>query len=144
MIIKPLYNANNQPVTFSGLDSLADQSTVFSAVIDNTANLDLDALLSASFVTGSGTSATGTINIVVAASADGGTTFPTDPTACKLLGVINANVDGSTFVLDAASIAALYGGQLPPYFLIGIINNTGTTLGAGNRVFYQRTQTQLQ
>jgi hypothetical protein len=140
MQFKASYLGNNQSITFSGLNSLASGSTVFSSAIDNTTNLDLDALVSGSFTTNAaGTSSTGTISIIVAASADGGSTYATNVNNCKVLAVLTANANGTVYALDPASVAALYGGMLPSHFKIGVTNNTGAALnGSGNSMFYER------
>jgi len=141
---KAVYPANNQALTFSGLNSLANGSTVWSSAIDNTSNLDLDALVCVSLTTAAASvSSTGTYSVLIAASSDGGTTYNTNTSNAKLLGVVTANANSTVYILDPSSIAAMYGGQLPPFFKIGITNNTGQALASsGNSGFYVRIQTQ--
>ena len=140
MQFKPSYLGNNQALSFSGLNSLGSGSSVFSTAIDNTSNLDLDALISGSLKTNAaGTSSTGTITILVAASADGGTSYPTNVNNCKVLAVLTANANATAYVMDPTSVAALYGGMLPSHFKIGVVNNTGAALDASaNSMFYER------
>ena len=77
--IKPLYGSNNQTISFSGLDSLGNGSVVFSSAVDNSSNLYEDVLVAGSFVAASsGVSSTGTVAVLVAASTDGGTTYPSN------------------------------------------------------------------
>ena len=140
MQFKPSYIANNQAVTFSGLNSLASGSTVWSSAIDNTSNLDADHLMAGGFTTNAaGTSSTGTITILIAASVDGGSTYNTNVNNAKVLAVVTANANATVYNLDPSSIAAFFGGMLPPLYKIGVTNNTGAALsGSGNSMFYER------
>jgi hypothetical protein len=142
-VLKPLYVSNNNAAFFTGLGTLANGSIVWSTDIVNTSNLFLDILVAGKFTTGSsGVLATGTVNIVIAASADGGTTYTTIAANGKLLNIIAANSASTTFVLDSTSVANLYGGQLPEHFKIGIVNNSGAAFTSAS-VFYATEQTQV-
>jgi hypothetical protein len=143
---KPVYGSNNQSITFSGLDGLTNGSTVFSSAIDNTTNLYLDFLVGGKFKTNaSGTSSTGTISVLVAASSDGGSDYPSNVNNCAVLMIVTANANSTSYVLNASSVAALFGGNAPSLFKIGITNNTGAALdnaGGNNGCWYQGVQDQ--
>lgn len=135
---KPSYRANNQTITIT-LASLANGSVATSTALDNTSNFDSTIGIAGKFKTNaSGTSATGTISIAVAASADGGTTYPAVFANCKLVDVIQANANATTYHLNWANIAALFGGVLPSKFEILVQNNTGAALDstAGNHAMF--------
>jgi len=100
---------NNQAITVS-LASLTNGSAQQSAAIDNTTNLYFDAAVEIAIKTGaSGTAATGSVNVYAYGSADGGSHYtdgasgsnasftPTSPTNLKLIGVINAVANATTY-----------------------------------------------
>lgn len=131
---KPSYVSNANAITIT-LASLANGSVATSSAIDNTSNLYGTIGIAGKFKTGaSGVSATGTISIAVAASADGGTTYPTVFSNCRLVDVINAVANATTYNLNWSNIAALFGGVLPSKIEILVQNNTGAALDstAGN------------
>lgn len=136
---KPLYSGNNQSISFSDLNSLATGSSVFSGDIDNSSNLYGDFLVAGAFTAGSsGVSGTGTLLVIVAASVDGGSTYPSNVSDCKVIGVLNCASNGATPKLDPTSIAALYGGRTPQHFKVGVVNNSGVALASsGNSMSYQ-------
>jgi hypothetical protein len=154
---KLLYGSNNQTITCS-IASLANGSMQQSNVIDNTTNLFLDALVTVKSKTNAaGVSSTGTLNVYVYGTTDGGTTYtdgasgsdgaftPTSPTNLRLIGVLNANTNGASFIGGPFSVAAAFGGVLPAKWGIVIENKEGAALDstAGNHVIqYQGIQTQ--
>lgn len=130
---------NNQAITVS-LASLTTGSYQQSAAIDNTTNLYFDAGVELVVKTGaSGTSATGTINVYAYGSADGGSHYtdgatgsnasftPTSPTNLKLIGVINAVANATSYTGGPFSVAAGFG-YLPGKWGIVVQNNSGGTL----------------
>jgi hypothetical protein len=133
------------------LASLASAAYRQSTVIDNTTNLYLDAMVQLSIKTGStGTSATGTVSVYVYGSANTGTNYtdgasgsdaamtPTSPTNLKLIGIINAVANATTYTGNF-NVGAAFGGYLPGKWGIVIFNNTGhaldTTEGNHTKVF---------
>lgn len=143
MNVKPSYISTGNAVAFSGLGTLADGSTVFSSAIDNTTNLDVDHLLSGSFTTASsGVSSTGVVTVALTASVDGGTTYATVLTSCTLGQQVAANANGTAYACPAISVAAAFGGQLPPLYKVAVYNGTGAALTAGS-MFYCREGTTI-
>ena len=149
--IKSKYGSNNQSITCT-LASLTNTSVRSSAAIDNTANLYLDALVQVKIKTGgSGAASTGYINIYAYGTADGGTSYPdgtgtdtgitpTVPTNLRLIGVINAVANATTYISEPMSVASAFGGVLPDHWGIAIENQVGGTLDSteGNHAkFYQ-------
>jgi hypothetical protein len=132
---------NDQSITCT-LTSLTNGSYQQSAAIDNTSNLYLDAAVFVKIKTASSsTSSTGTVNVYAYGSADGGTTYtdgasgsnasmtPTSPTNLKLIGVINAVANSTTYYGGPFSVASAFG-YLPGKWGIVVLNNTGATLDA--------------
>jgi hypothetical protein len=132
--------------------SLASGSSRESAVVNNTGNQYLDTLVSLTFTIASGTPSSngGYVNIYANGSNDGtlwpiiqtstGTTYQTGqgdasvgalgiPTALRLIGsfglTTNSSASERTFRTEAYSVAAGFGGNLPPEFSIVIENQTG-------------------
>lgn len=152
------------------LASLADDNTNGlagreSTAVDNTSNLDLDHLLTGKIRTGTSPTANRTIEIWAYApiSMSGGTpTYPdvfdgTDSaeTATSRNVLVSALVLVATITTDSTSdrdyflrptsIANLFGGQLPPYWGIFVINRTGVALnstGSNHSLEYHRIQAQ--
>src|SRR3990172_867482 len=122
--IKAKFGTGNQGITVT-LASLADNGARESAAVDNTANLFLDALVMLKVKTGaSGTLSTGYIEVYAYGTSDGGTTYSdgatgsdaaitlTAPPNARLLGVINAVANATTYKSGPFSIAAAFGGIL--------------------------------
>jgi hypothetical protein len=143
--VKPSYPANTVTITIT-LASLTNGSIATSSAIDNTANFYGTIGIAGKFKTGaSGVSATGTITIAIAASADAGSNYPAFANA-QLVTVLQANANATTYVLGWQSVAALFGGVLPSHFEILVQNNTGATLDAtaGNHgMWYEAEQDTL-
>lgn len=130
---------NNQALTIS-LASLANSSYQQSAAVDNTTNQYFDANVEIAVKTNaSGTSATGTVNVYAYGSADGGSHYtdgcsgsnasftPTNPTNLKLIGVINAVANATTYTGGPFSVASAFG-YLPGKWGIVVGNFTGAAL----------------
>lgn len=153
--IKSLYGTNNQAITCT-ITSLANNGQRSSAAIDNTSNLFLDALVTVKIKTAAAsTSATGYVNVYAYGTTDGGTTYGggeanmgtdagvtlTSPPNIVLIGVLNAVANATTYVLNAKSIAAAFGGVLPDHWGIVVENKTAATLDASvGSAWYQGLQ----
>jgi len=147
---------NNQSITIS-LASLSSGSYQQSAAIDNTSNLYFDAGVQLAIKTASsGVSSTGTINVYAYGSANGGSNYtdgcsgsnasytPTSPTNLKLIGVINAVANSTTYTGGPFSVASAFG-YLPGKWGVVIGNNTGAALDSteGNHLkFFEGQQVQ--
>lgn len=123
------------------LASLANSGARQSDAIDNSTSLYTDILVSLKVKTGaSGTASTGTVNVYACASVDGGTTYTegagasdagitlTAPPNARLIGVINAVANATTYVGGPFSVAAAFGGVCPQRVVIVAENKTGGTL----------------
>ena len=154
--IKSLYGANNQAITCT-ITSLANTSKQLSTAIDNTTNLYLDALVQVKVKTNAAsTSSTGFINVYAYGTSDGGTdytdgvsgtngaaTLPNPPNS-RLLGVLTANANSTTYVGGPFSVAAAFGGVLPDHWGIIVDNESGNTLDASvGSAWYQGVQQQV-
>lgn len=134
------------------VDSLADGGYRCSAVVDNSANLYLDAQINLSIQVGA-VAADGTISIFAYGGADGTTiydgglngadetiTWGTTPSTSsvegfnqlKLLGVISVDTTDDNNDIEAmiGSVAAAFGGVLPARWGIVVLNETGVALHA--------------
>ncbi len=156
--IESKYGSNNQTITCT-ITSLANNGQRSSLAVDNTSNLFLDALVVVKIKTNaSGTSATGAVNVYAYGTADGGTTYGggesgmgtdagvtlSSPPQIRLIGVINAVANSVTYVMNAASVAAAFGGVLPDHWGIVIENKTSATLDASvGSSWYQGIQAQV-
>ena len=154
--IKGLYGTNNQSITCT-ITSLATNTMRQSTAVDNTTNLFLDVLVQAKVKTGaSGTTANGYIAVYVYGTADGGTDYTdgatgtdgsfsaTNPQNIKLIGIVNAIANATTYVGGPFSVAAAFGGVLPDHWGVIIENQTGGTLDASvGSVWYQGYQNQV-
>lgn len=144
-----LYGSSGQSITCT-ITSLANAGQRQSTVIDNSTNLYLDALVQVKIKTNAaGTSSTGTVNVYAYGSVDGGTTYGdtvtgtdgsvtlTSPPNLRLVGVINAVANATTYVSPLMSIASAFGGTLPQKWGICVENKTGATLDAsvGSAIF---------
>lgn len=119
-----------------------------SGTIDNTSDLDLDKLVSASFTVESAGLSAGEIRVSVYAMLDDSTwpdlfsagTEGTEGTATiadteirdhsliPLWSCITDTTASRVYTMPKRSIAALFGGVLPPKFAIFVSQSTGTTL----------------
>lgn len=139
--IKALYGTGNQAIACT-ITALANNGARSSAAIDNTATLYLDALVQLKVKTGaSGTTTTGAVYVYAYGTADGGTTYPegcgtdtgvtlTSPPNLRLIGVVNAVANATTYNSEPMSVAAAFGGVLPDHWGIVVENKTGGALDA--------------
>lgn len=132
--IKNKYGTNNQAVTCS-LASLGNGSAEQSTAIDNTTNL-FDAIIFFLKVKSgaSGTLSTGAVNVYIAGSADGGTTYAenagatdaaitlTVPPNARFVGSMNVVANATTYYKD------FYITDLPDHYVIIVENQTGHAL----------------
>lgn len=165
----PATTADTSVVTIT-LASLATSSTLLagreSTSIVNTTNLDLDHLLGGVITVGTTPTINTTIEVwcIAAREAASGTyTWPdvfdgTDSAEtitsagikqgiCRLIASIAVDATTSDRPYDFAptSIAALFGGWLPPSYVIFVTHNTGVNLnatGGNHEVHYHRIQSQ--
>lgn len=154
--IKSLYGTNNQAITCT-ITSLTSGSFRQSTAVDNTTNLFLDAFVQVKVKTGaSATNAAGYIQVFAYGSADGGTDYSdgvtgtdgaftaTNPPNLRLIGIINAVANSTTYVGGPFSVAAAFGGILPDHWGIVIDNESGSTLDASvGSVWYQGYSNQI-
>lgn len=140
-VISPLYGTSNQSISCT-LISLANAAQQCSAAISNTSTLYLEAMVSIGVATGnSGTAATGTVNVYAYGTVNGGTNYSdavpgtnssvtlTSPPNARLIGVLNAVANGTSYIGGPWSVAAAFGGNLPDHWGIIVENKTGATLG---------------
>ena len=127
------------------LASLASSATAGreSTFVENTTNRYLDALVVAKFALTTGTPANDkAIYLFAYGSIDDGTTYPdtvtgtdaaitmVDPTNLRLIGVINAVAQSTTYTGGPFSVATAFGGVLPERWGIVVRNFTGIALTA--------------
>lgn len=124
------------------LNSLANNSARQSAVVDNSTNKYLDALVGGTFKTATGTLASpGYINVYAYALTDGTNysggasgsdaayTLPTYK-QLVLLGTVYINTANVVENMSPKSVAAAFGGTLPQKWGIVVENQSGLTLDA--------------
>ena len=125
------------------LASLTNNSARQSTEIDNATNLYLDALIGGKITSGAAsTSSTGLVAIYAFASADDQTNRTenagasdaaitlTSPTNLRLVGIVNVVANATTYRFGPFSVAAAFGGILPKYWGIVVVNLSGGTLDA--------------
>lgn len=132
------YSGGLQAITFTSLTSLANAAACQSTKIDNTSNKYVDISLDLAFKLTTGTPGSdGVINVYLAGSIDG-TRFDYPATGSdasiaapnsttnnlKLAYVCKADVQSTTFSAPIASVAAFFGGVLPPYVAVIVENRT--------------------
>jgi hypothetical protein len=151
------YRASSN-LTVTNLHGIASSSTWLSGwtsgTIDNTSNLDLDVLVSAKFVAESSGLSAGEIRVYVYAMLDDSNwpdifssgTEGTEGTATlhdteirdalPVLFIVTTDTSASRpYPMISKSIAALFGGQMPPKCALFVAQSTGTTLETtGNQV----------
>jgi len=151
--VKALYGTSNQSITCT-LTSLANNGQQGSASIDNTSNLFLDAFVQLKIKTASSAvAATGSINVYAYGTADGGSDYSdavtgtdagqtlTSTPNVRLIGVINAVANSTTYVGGPFSVAAAFGGVLPDHWGIVVENKTGAAFdGTTASAWYQGLQ----
>lgn len=144
--VKAKFGTNGQAFTLT-IASLSDTSARQSTPVDNSTNLYTDALVSLKIKSNAaGTSASGFVGVYAFASVDGGSTYTesagsTDaaitlvtPTALRFIGAVPVVANATTYRAGPFSVAAAFGGVLPEYWGIVIVNKTGAALDstAGN------------
>ena len=153
--VKLAYQAA-QTFTVTNLHSLASSTTAGwqGAVVDNTANLYLDALLMTvfDFANTAPANSKGCYLFAYAGLESGTYTNPcsgsegtltlldvtTTPQAIKSLGFVPYTTQDEVAEGAAMSIATVFGGWLPPYWGPAIMNHSGAALAAsGNTVKYR-------
>lgn len=139
-----------------------------STAIDNTSNLDVDALIAGKITTGTSPTASRSINIYVYANVSSSSGTPTYPSVgTGLSGSDAAASFNSTNVLNAStvlaksilidstsdrsysfgpvSVASLFGGVLPKFWGVYVGHDTGVALnatGSNHKISYERVQAQ--
>jgi hypothetical protein len=132
------------------LASLASDTNLLagreSAAVDNTTTLALDFLVSGKITTGTSPTAARSIEVWAVGSWDG-TNWPdvfdgTDSTEtitsadikasiCRLVAAMaTANTTDRTYYFGPVSIASIFGGVVPPKFVVFPVHNTGVGLNA--------------
>lgn len=164
----PASNADTTALTI-GLASLASDTNLLagreSTAVDNTTNVDLDHLLSGVIRVGTTPTVNTTIEIWVYAAAKIASGTPTYPdvldgtdsnetitsrnvlfSSCILAKTITVDsTSDRDYFIAPISIAALFGGALPPQWGVFIVHNTAAALNstAGNHyLHYHRIQAQ--
>lgn len=134
--------AFNTAATFTcTLASLANSTSGVgrqSTVVDNSAGLYQDALVTLKIKTGaSGVSSTGFIAVYAFGTTDGGTTYTDNAgasdaaltiSASRLIGTFPAVANATTYVSQQMSVAAAFGGTLPAKWGIVVVNSSNAAL----------------
>lgn len=140
--VKTKYGAAGQAITCT-LAALANAGARESTVVDNSANLYLDALVQLQVKSNAaGTVATGYVDVYAYGTVDGGTTYSdsatgadagitlTSPPNARMIGRINVVANAVTYQGHPMSVAAAFGGVLPDHWGIIVMNGTGAALDA--------------
>lgn len=155
-IIQSKYGTNNQAITCT-ITALGNTNFRQSTAVDNTSNLFLDVLVQVKVKTNAAsTSANGYVAVYAYGSADGGTDYsdgasgtdgsfiPTTPPNIRLIGIVNAVANATTYVGGPFSVATAFGGVLPDHWGIIIENETGAALDASvGSAWYQGYENQV-
>lgn len=113
-------------LTVTGLGTLASNGSATSSAVDNTTDLFVDVQGELLFATAAGAVATGTVELWGKASIDG-TDYDDDPND-RLIGVCVLAAAGVQSRKRIFSMAAAFGGTMPPYWQIRVRNATGAAL----------------
>jgi hypothetical protein len=169
--IKLNYPSNSTVAVTISLASLGSGAQgVFTAgresdAISNETNLDLDHILSGKIRTGTSPTASRSINVYVAAPltmASGTPTWPdvldgtdsaeTFTSANVMNGIVKLaasmttdNTTGRDYFFSGVSVAALFGGVLPPEYVVYVAHDSGVNLdstGGNHHINYFRVQGQ--
>ncbi len=139
--IKQAYGTADVGITIT-LASLANSSMRQSAYVDNTTDLFLNVLVSASLILGaSGVSSTGVINIYAYGTATSGSSYTSGASGSNaaytgeklnliLVASLDANTNGET-VNTTFDIASAFGGVVPARWGLIVENLSGTALSSG-------------
>lgn len=126
-------------LTISGLSTLASATYVASSAKDNTGNQPIDVMVEVTAATTNTPSGNKQLLVFASASFDNtnyqsgptsGTTATDEPNL-TLLGVVNMPTASQTEI-RSFSVAAAYGGTLPPYFKVICKNDLGVALTTGS------------
>jgi len=131
-------NSTTITITLAGL---ADGSRRQAQAVDNSSDLFFDALVGGKIKTGAGSGAGDYVDVYVAASADGGTTYGGDCSGNDAayageadnlthLARVSTGAAGTTFDFGPFSIAAAFGGVLPEHWTLVFDNHSSSTLDA--------------
>ncbi len=123
------------------LASLADAAWRQAAAVDNSSDLFTDALVGGKIKTGAGSGAGDYVDVYVAASADGGTTYGGDCSGSDAayageadnlmhLARIATDAGATTFEFGPLSVATVFGGALPRNWTLVFDNESNSTLDA--------------
>jgi hypothetical protein len=143
------------------LNSLGSGSARQSNVLDNTSNLALDILLGGEFTTASGSLGTNPGLTIYAAGVaftnstptdvfggdydgssdilgggDAAWTMPSNVGNFRLVAFVPINDAAEAEVMEPVSLAAVFGGTLPPKMVIVVVNGTGLALGSSGNALY--------
>lgn len=110
-------------LTVTGIGTLANAASATSATVDNTTNLFMDVLVELVFATAAGATVTGVVEIWAKGSIDN-SDFDDDPND-RLAAVCVLAAAGVQTRKRIVSLAATFGGSIPPYWQIRIRNATG-------------------
>lgn len=136
-----------------------------SSVIDNTTNNDVDHILGGQITVGTTITAGRSINVYVAAPISVSSGTPTWPdvldgtdsaetftSANVMNGIVKLaasmttdNVNDRPYTFSGVSVATMFGGSLPPYYVVFVAHDSGNPLNAtaGNHsIHYYRVQAQ--
>jgi hypothetical protein len=114
---------NTQAVTIT-LASLANGSTATSSAIDNSTNKFLSALVRVKVLTNAaGTSATGSVTVLLVRSTDGGTDYDDGIFLGALATVANATTYTRTFSTEPL-------GALGSHWKVAVVNQSGAALNS--------------
>src|SRR5262245_11429657 len=141
--IELAYGTNNQSITIT-LGALASAAFRAGAVVDNSTNRHLDALVALLVTTHASTAPSGdkAVRLWAYASVDGGSTFtdgvggtdagvtPTSPPNLRFMGSVNVAAANVAYRGGPYSVAAAFGGVLPERWGVVVENATGAALGA--------------
>jgi hypothetical protein len=118
-------------LTVTGLSSLASGAYATSNLIDNTGNLYLDYLVEVAVTVG--TVAGNQQCVIFAIDTLDQTNFSdaTQDANMRLLGTIQTPTNATLFRAAAMSVAAAFGGTLPPQFKIVVKNDSGAAFTTG-------------
>jgi hypothetical protein len=143
--IKLKYGSSAQALTVSSLNSLAGGSYATSNEVDNSSDLFVDVMVEVTIadITEAGNKQA----VVYAIDCIDGTNWSDNqsgnPQAMRLLGVVPMNGTGP-WRSAAMSVAAAFGGVVPPKWKVVILNDNSTTAlaSSGNSVQYRGVQYQ--
>lgn len=126
-------------LTVTGLGTLASATYVASSVKDNTTNQPVDVIVEVTAATTNTPAGNKQLLVFAVASYDN-TNFQSGPTSgttttdeaqLTLLGILGMPTASQTEV-KGFSVAAAYGGVLPPFFKVVVKNDLGVALTSGS------------